>query len=63
MPNDLILLYDSRFKNFLGKFQVRWHGPYRVINGFPNGSVQLEDFMDTKFMTWINSNRLKLYYT
>lgn len=46
MPNDLILLFDSRFNHFPGKFQVRWYGPYRVIEGFSNESVQLEDFMD-----------------
>ena len=63
MPNDLVLLYDSRFKNFPGKFQIRWHGPYKVIEGFPNGSVQLEDFMGTKFTTRINGNRLHLYNT
>lgn len=60
-PNDLVLLYDSRFQNFPGKFQVRWHGPYKVIDCYPNGSVQLEDFSGIKLPTRINGYRLKLY--
>ena len=27
-PNDLVLLYDSKFQRFPGKLQVRWYGPY-----------------------------------
>ena len=60
--NDLVLLYDSRFQHFPRKLQVRWHGPYRVLKCFPNGSVQLADFAGTQFLTRINGNRLKLYY-
>ncbi|XP_024360023.1 uncharacterized protein [Physcomitrium patens] len=45
------------------KFHIRWHGLYRVIEGFPNGSVQLEDFMGAKFTMRINGNRLHLYTT
>ena len=61
-PNDLVLLYDSRFQHFQRKLQVRWHGPYRVLECFPNGSVQLGDFAGTQFLTRINGNHLKLYY-
>ena len=60
--NDLVLLYDSRFQHFPGKLQVRWHGPYHVLECFSNGSVQLADFAGTQFLTRINGNRLKLYY-
>ena len=62
-PNDLVLLYDSRFQYFPSKLQVRWHGPYRVLECYPNGSVQLEDFSGIQFLTHINGNRLKLYHT
>ena len=62
-PNDLVLLYDSRFQHFPGKLQVQWHGPYHVLECFPNGSVQLADFASTQFLTRINGNRLKLYYS
>ena len=49
MPHDMVLLYDSRFEKFPGKLHMRWHGPYRVIEGFSNGSVQLEDYEGTPF--------------
>ena len=61
--NDLVLLYDSRFQHFPGKLQVRWHGPYCIVECYPNGSVQLEDFSGTQFLTCINGNRLKLYHS
>jgi hypothetical protein len=40
-PNDLVLLYDSRFKIIPGTFKMRWFGPYRVLKSYPNGSVEL----------------------
>ena len=58
--NDLVLLYDSRFQHFPGKLQVWWHGPYRILECYPNGSVQLEDFSGIQFLTCINGNQLKL---
>ena len=61
-PNDLVLLYDSRFQHFPGKLQVQWHGPYRVLECFPNGSIQLADFSGNQFLTHINGNQLKLYH-
>ena len=24
---------------------MRWFGPYRILNSFPNGLVELEDFV------------------
>ena len=60
--NDWVLLYDSRFMNFPGKFQFRWHGPYRVVEVYGNGSVELEDFQGEKLRTRINGHRLKVYH-
>jgi hypothetical protein len=40
-PNDLVLLYDSRFQKFPSKFKMRWFGPYRVLKSYPNGSIEL----------------------
>ena len=45
-PNDLVLLYDSRFQKFPEKFKMQWFGPYRILRSFPNGSVELQDIMD-----------------
>jgi len=43
-PNDLVLLFDSCFHKFPGKFKMRWFGPYKVLNSYSNGSVELQDF-------------------
>ena len=60
-PNDLVLLYDSRFQNFLGKFCIRWFGPYRILNSFSSGFVELQDFAGKVHITHYNGHKLKLY--
>jgi hypothetical protein len=62
-PNDLVLLYDSRFQKFPGKFKMRWFGPYRVLKSYPNGSIELQDFADIVHSTRYNGYRLKKYVT
>eukprot|EP00253_Pinus_taeda_P012816 PITA_12816 len=39
--NDLVLLYDSKFDKFLGKFQMHWLGPYFIKEIIDGGVVQL----------------------
>ena len=34
----MVLLYDNRYEEFLGKLHTRWIGPYMVTYIFPNGS-------------------------
>jgi hypothetical protein len=58
---DLVLLYDSRFQKFPGKFKIRWQGPYKVVKAYDNGSFDLEDFQGNPLPTRINGNRLKVY--
>ena len=60
-PNDLVLLYDSRFQKFLGKFKMRWFGLYKILRSFPNGSVKLQDFASKLHLTRYNGYRLKSY--
>ena len=36
--NDLVLLYDSKFDKFPGKFKMHWLGPY-VIKDITNGGA------------------------
>jgi hypothetical protein len=62
-PNDLVLLYDSRFQKFPGKFKMRWFGPYRVLKSYPNGSIELQDFAGIVHSTRYNGYRLKKYVT
>ncbi|XP_071700323.1 uncharacterized protein [Rutidosis leptorrhynchoides] len=41
-PGDKILLFNSLFKKFAGKFILRWSGPFKVIHTFLHGAVELE---------------------
>jgi hypothetical protein len=59
--DDLVLMYDSRYKQFPGKLKVRWMGPYRVIDVNSNGSLQLADLQGTWIDTRINGSRIKKY--
>ncbi|XP_057837195.1 uncharacterized protein LOC131047341 [Cryptomeria japonica] len=60
-PRDWSLLYDSRYKDNLGKLQARWLGPYEVIETFPNGVVRLATIDPVKFKLLVNGHRLRLY--
>jgi transposase InsO family protein len=57
----LVLLYDNRHINFPGKLQTRWMGPYRVMQIFENGTLQLEHLDGVPLGTRTNGSRLKLY--
>ena len=39
---DLVLLYNSKLKLFLGKLKSRWSGPYTVVAATPFGAVTLK---------------------
>ncbi|XP_016457498.2 uncharacterized protein LOC107781325 [Nicotiana tabacum] len=57
-PGDMVLLYNSRFKLFLGKLKSKWYGPFKVLNVYPFGNVDLEskDGMRIFKMTLKQSN-------
>ncbi len=40
-PEDLILLYDSRFQKKSSMLKMQWLGPFWVLEFFSNGSIQL----------------------
>ncbi|XP_074290705.1 uncharacterized protein LOC141617412 [Silene latifolia] len=40
---DLVLLFNSRFKLFLGKLKSKWSGPFTVVRVFTYGSVEVVD--------------------
>ena len=54
-----VLLYNSRFKLFLGKLKLRWSGPYKVVTNTPFGAVTLKDESGSEFR--VNGQRLKHY--
>ena len=59
--NDLVLLYDSKFTKFLGKFQMLWLGPYIIKEITDGGAVQLEKLNGEPFPGRVNGRILKLY--
>nr|XP_009768324.1 PREDICTED: uncharacterized protein LOC104219348 [Nicotiana sylvestris]XP_016488990.1 PREDICTED: uncharacterized protein LOC107808943 [Nicotiana tabacum] len=39
---ELMLLYNSILRLFPGKLKSRWSGPFRVVQMFPSGAVEIE---------------------
>jgi hypothetical protein len=58
---DWVLLFDSRFKNFKGKFSTRWLGPYENEVVFDNGFVKVRTIDDEDIFFLVNGNILNLY--
>ncbi|MCO5591440.1 hypothetical protein L7F22_045423 [Adiantum nelumboides] len=60
---DLVLRYNSKLdKTFQKKFQVKWEGPFKVVNTFANGTYQLADLDGTPHASRVNGLRLKIYH-
>jgi hypothetical protein len=57
----MVLLYDSRYRNFPGKLHTRWVCPFVVDKVFDNGSLQLKDLQGNLLETKTNGSRVKLY--
>lgn len=59
--NDIVMLYDSKFTKFQGKFHTHWLGPYIVKEITDGGAVQLVKLNVEPFPGRVNGSRLKLY--
>ncbi|XP_057841361.1 uncharacterized protein LOC131051033 [Cryptomeria japonica] len=59
---DWAVLYDSRYKDDLGKLQTRWLGPYEIIETFSHGAIRLSIIDPVKFKLLVNGYRLRLYH-
>ncbi|XP_016478663.1 uncharacterized protein LOC107800032 [Nicotiana tabacum] len=59
-PGDMVLLYNSRLRLFSGKLRSRWSGPFRVVEVFPSGAVEIASEKDSHTFR-VNGQRLKLY--
>jgi hypothetical protein len=59
--SDWDLLFDSRYKDFKGKLQTRWLGPYEVVTLYDNGRVKLHTIDDDQISFMANGHHLKLY--
>jgi len=58
---DWALLFDSKFKDFEGKFQTHWLGPYEIEKAFSNGAVRIRTIGESKTPLLVNGHRLKIY--
>ena len=58
---DWDLLFDSKFKDFKGKFTTHWLGPYEIQEVFDNGSVQIKTIDEEEASFLVNGHRLKVY--
>ena len=58
-PGESVLVYDSRFHLFPGKFKSRWYGPCRVNRVLSNGAVEVPSPSGGTFL--VNGHRLKKY--
>ena len=56
-----MLLYDSKFVKFPGKFKTYWLGPYQIQQFTVEGAVQLSKLNKDLVPTLINGSRIKLY--
>ncbi|MCO5550143.1 hypothetical protein L7F22_003624 [Adiantum nelumboides] len=61
---DMVLRYNSKLDStFQKKFQIKWQGPFLVLDRFPNGTYQLADLNGTLHKARVNGYyRLKKYY-
>ena len=59
---DLVLRYKSRLDNtFQKKFQIKWEGPFKVVEAYANSTYQLADLDETLHGSKVNGYRLKKY--
>ena len=58
---DLVLMYDSKFARFPGKFHMQWLGPCQVRHVTEGGAASLAKLDGTMLPTLVNGGRLKLY--
>ena len=62
IKGDLVLCYNSKLdKTFKKNFQIKWEGPFRVVDGFANGTYQLADLDGTLHASRVNGLRLKIF--
>ena len=64
LQGDLVLRYNNKLdKTFQKKFQIKWEGPFKVMESFANGTYQLADLDGTLHVSRVNGFRLKRYHT
>ncbi|XP_073153675.1 uncharacterized protein [Henckelia pumila] len=56
---DVVLLFNSRLRLFLGKLKSRCSGPYKITRVYPSGAIAIKDARNESFT--VNAQRLKHY--
>jgi hypothetical protein len=56
---ELVLVYDSKFHLFPGKFKSLWYGPCTVKRVMDNGAIEVQSTSHGRFL--VNGQRLKHY--
>ncbi|KAK4372213.1 hypothetical protein RND71_007597 [Anisodus tanguticus] len=59
-PGDMVLLFNLRFKLFPDKLKSKWFGPFKVVNVYPFGVVDLESDDDKRIFK-ANGQRIRHY--
>jgi hypothetical protein len=59
---DEVLLYDSRHQKFPGKLHISWMGPFKVLEVFGNGSLQLATLEGEPLPTRTNGARVRKFH-
>lgn len=54
--DDLVLLYESKFTKFPGKFQMNWLGPYSLKEITDRGTFQLVKLNGELFLRKFNGS-------
>ncbi|CAM8910533.1 unnamed protein product [Rhodiola kirilowii] len=60
LVGDKVLLFNSKYKLFPGKFKSRWFGPYKIHRVFNDGHLELIDNNENIFKA--NGQRVKIYH-
>jgi hypothetical protein len=59
LEGDLVLVYDNKSLQHLGKLRMHWLGPYEVNIVTDGGVVQLKDLGGTELIRMINGSQLR----
>ncbi|CAM8913778.1 unnamed protein product [Rhodiola kirilowii] len=60
LVGDKVLLFNSKYKLFPGKFKSRWFRPYKIHRVFNDGHLELIDNNENIFKA--NGQRVKIYH-
>lgn len=58
----LVLKFNGRNKIKLGKFKVRWLGPFKVCEVNANGAIKLWTLDEKEMSDAVNGSKLKQYH-